>query len=70
MTHEEQALQLMDAIDTERKLRGWDYNTLAKRSGLTNACICHVVSKRIRTPNLLTVIKIADALDLSVEVRR
>lgn len=67
---EEQALQIVGIIDTERKLRGWNYNKTAIKSGLTASCVIQVLGSRTRTPNILTVLKLADALGLTVEVRR
>ncbi len=57
--------KLVELLSAERKLRGWSQETLAVAARVSPSCIQHLEHER-STPTLITLLKLAAALDLDL----
>jgi transcriptional regulator with XRE-family HTH domain len=64
-SHASTAQRIITALYAERKRRGWSQETLAVAAGLSDSCIRHLENQRA-TPTLVTLLKLASALDLDL----
>ncbi len=56
---------IVDALAAERKRLGWSYEHLAVEADVSSSCIRHLENQR-STPTLVTVLKLAAALQLDL----
>lgn len=64
-SHASTAQKIVTALHAERKRRGWSQETLAVTAGLSDSCVRHLENRRA-TPTLVTLLKLATALDLDL----
>lgn len=55
--------RIQDAMDK----RGWTQADLARMTGLSTAVVSQIVSGKTKDPRFMSVVKIAKALDVSLE---
>ena len=57
-----------ELISVARELKGWTLRDLEKRSGVSNPLISQIESGKVRDPGFSTVIRLVDALGLSLDL--
>lgn len=60
-------MKLGELISLSRELKGWSLRELEKRSGVSNALLSQIETGRTKDPGFSTVVRIADALGVSIE---
>lgn len=60
-------MTLGELIGVARELKGWTLRELEKRSGVSNALISQIETRKIVDPGFSTVIRLVDALGLSLD---
>ena len=60
-------MKLYEAIAYARECRGLTLRELEKRTGLSNALLSQIETGRVKDPGFRTVVKISDALRISLK---
>ncbi len=60
-------MKLGELIAIARDLKGWTLRELEQRSGVSNALISQIETGHVKEPGFFTVLRISEALGLSVE---
>lgn len=60
-------MRLGELIAIARECRGWTLRDLERASGVSNAVISQIELGRVKDPGLSTIVRIADALGLTME---
>lgn len=58
---------LRELISLARELKGMTLRDLEERSGISNALISQIETGKVRDPGFTTVVRLADALGLSLD---
>ena len=58
---------LAELIGIARECKGWTLRELEKASGVSNALISQIETGKVRDPGFTTVVRLADALGLSLD---
>lgn len=58
---------LAELISIARELKGWTLRDLEKASGVSNPLISQIETGKVRDPGFSTVIRLVDALGLSLD---
>lgn len=56
-----------ELIGLARELKGWTQKHLAEKSGVSTADICRIEAAKLNNPGFRTVVKLCDALGLSLD---
>ena len=64
-SHVQTTQKLVELLSAARKQRGWSQETLAVEAKVSPSCIQHLEHQR-STPTLLTLLKLAQALDMGL----
>jgi transcriptional regulator with XRE-family HTH domain len=60
-------MRLGDLIAVARECKGWTLRDLEKASGVSNALISQIELNKVKDPGFSTVVRIADALGLTID---
>ncbi len=60
-------MKLGELVAIARECKGWTLRDLERESGVSNALISQIELGRVKDPGLSTIVRIADALGLSIE---
>lgn len=60
-------MTLRELLAVARELKGWTLRDLEKASGVSNALISQIETGKVRDPGFTTVIRLVDALGLSLD---
>lgn len=60
-------MKLGELIAIARECKGWTLRDLERASGVSNALISQIELGRVKDPGLSTIVRIADALGLTME---
>lgn len=60
-------MRLSELIAVARECKGWTLRDLEKASGVSNALLSQIEIGKVKDPGFSTVVRIADALGVSIE---
>lgn len=60
-------MKLGELFALARELKGWTLRDLERQAGVSNAVISQIETGKVKDPGFSTVIRLADALGLTVE---
>ena len=60
-------MKLGELISVARELKGWTLRELEAKTGVSNPLLSQIETGKVKDPGFSTVVRIADALGISVE---
>lgn len=60
-------MRLGELIGVARECKGWTLRDLEKAAGVSNALISQIETHKIKDPGFSTVVRLADALGITIE---